>query len=298
MGQRTQTFLITPNVFKKVEHWLFRGDEAKMKAARNKIVSTDLGDLPTFRMKEGQSEEIVKVGFQTMAEAFGDELTTVISHHHQSLCGGEAVHLVYQVLEFCRNVTTVYNPFSLEHWQMKIVDLRTIPRFIDFIYGLLTVKHNHELARKIDSRSGFYHADFLNLKNRQIRHYFDRFQNDDGIFIIDTMECKYCFIDISTVENYTPTDAVTYYHRYYPTDENKLKDYYFKNYTESEIQAFLLKNRERLGIVTDMFKDYEVMTREDVARYFPQMYPRLGYKKPPALLVKPTLNFLDRFAGI
>ena len=192
----------------------------------------------------------------------------------------------------------VYNPLSPKHWQHKIVDLRAMPQFIDFVYGLLTVKHNHELAQKIHSCSGYNHAMFLNFKNTQMRHYFDRFQNDDGIFIIDTLECKYCFIDISTIETYTPTDAATYYNHYHPTEENKLRAYHFRNYTETELRALLVKNRERLAIIKDLFKDYEVMTREDIARYFPKMYPRLGYQKPPALLVKPPFNFWDRYAGL
>lgn len=219
MGMRTQTFLVTPNVFKKVEHWLFHGDKERMQAARKALINADLSNLPTFQMKAKDNQKLVEVELEAIAEAFGDELLTVLAHHHQSLYGGEAVHLVHHVLDFCKNVTDTYNPFSLRYWQLQMVDLRTLPRFVDFVYGLLTVKHDYQLAKDIDSCAGFSHASFLNLDHPQMRHYFDRYQNDEGIIIIDTIEQKYCFMDIIDVGNYQLVDAPTYYNRYYLTDE-------------------------------------------------------------------------------
>ena len=135
MGQRHQTFLIVPNVYKKVEDWLFNGDTYRMEEARKNADKKDDKDTQ-ITMKDGNRREFIEYDFAKIAETFGDEFTTVLAHHHQWLYGASAVATVQRVLEFTKRANKYSSPFNPHYWMNKMVDLRTIPWFLYFVNAI------------------------------------------------------------------------------------------------------------------------------------------------------------------
>lgn len=292
MGQRHQTFLIVPNVYKKVEDWLFNGDTYRMEEARKNADKE--GDKETqITMKDGNRREFIEYDFAKIAETFGDEFTTVLAHHHQWLYGASAVATVQRVLEFTKRANKYSSPFNPHYWMNKMVDLRTIPWFLDFVNAILTTKTNYDFLDKIGGEIGYDNCTFLNLENPKSRHYYDDFQNDDLVSVVDTIEKKYCFIDITQLPHLI-LSAPQYYERYYPRLKKDVDDYKLARVTDEELEKWLIQNQENFVFIENYFKDFNLMTKEDLVHYFPKMFRQLGYKKMPLLLRQQQQDFISR----
>jgi hypothetical protein len=98
---------------------------------------------------------------------------------------------------------------------------------------------------------------------------FDMGDNNDGITIIDTINNKYCFMNIFTypdsfnrpnlndvrgLPSMTPVDAETYVRAYYPKDVSSTR--------ENEVIEGLIKE----------FEGFELLTEKELKKDFPKVY--------------------------
>jgi hypothetical protein len=202
---------------------------------------------------------------------FGNEKTTILAFHHGWLFGGSAVVNAIDVLDFSDKETMAEynNPFNENYsFQCKFGKCR-VDNFIEKVTMLLNVKKNPLMPRGI----GIENFSLINgeciddkgkrIKERCYREDFTIGDNNDGITIIDTIERKYCFMniyeqdldkdncDVKILPKLQPCSAEEYLNAYYPPRRRKFD------------------NRKK---VLDLFKNYQVLTLDEVKKMYPSVY--------------------------
>jgi len=199
---------------------------------------------------------------------FGNGEFTVIALHHQWLYGRSAIVNVKNMFDITEQETaSSSNPFSKEVYTFNIED------YIRKVMTLVQVQFNPLHPRGI----GIEGMTFLNSENFDVNGKYDSRwdmrknpmlgDNNDGITIIDTIEKKYCLMNIfdpinledEGYEDYkgihllpseVPVSAIDYAKAYYPS------------------QTDIKENNE----VCDILKDYEVLTLTEIRKIFPGVF--------------------------
>jgi hypothetical protein len=124
---------------------------------------------------------------------------------------------------------------------------------------------------------------FLLDEYKEMSNHFDMGDNNDGITIIDTINNKYCFMNISTWGNeddersysasdlpvFTPVSAREYMKAYYPETPDELNSFQVNRDSTKELTA-----KENLTLnesIDKHFKNYKVLTLQEVNKLFPKM---------------------------
>jgi len=189
-------------------------------------------------------------------KALGNGKTTVIAIHHGWLYGRSAVVNLINIMDFTdEKIRANYNnPFfedmccnSYEEWVKKIM-------------MVIQVQPNKLHPRGLGIESMIY----LNDDEPNMREACDEGDNNDGITIIDTINRKYCFMNISeqdlnnensdvySLPSMTPVSASDYANAYYKKGGNRK--------------------------FTKPLDKYEVLSLSEVKNIFPKM---LAFKTQP-----------------
>ena len=195
-----------------------------------------------------------------MRKIFGSGKHTIIALHHQWLYGRSAVSVINHILNVTNTDTMneYNNPFG-ESYMIGSLD-----EYITDIMMLLQVQTDPRFPRGI----GIERMTFLNSEciddgkydsRWDMRLYFNIGDNNDGISIIDTIERKYCLMNISSQEigntsvsnlpSMIPCSAEDYVHSYYPQQEH--------------IRDNILS--------CSALKKYPILSIKEVSKMFPKM---------------------------
>lgn len=221
-----------------------------------------------------------------MKTLFGSKDFTILSYHNQWLYGRSALQSALNVLIHCSQFTKAqkvgenggyHTPFSKNGQAYQFADVDKLTQAVGFIMNYTARNTNF-----IDA--GISGAWF----EPEIRHDFTSGDNNDGITIIDTIENKYCFMNISEWKNrdegecchsasdlpyLTPVNAHDYVNAYYGESIDYVNSYHVeraveKGKTISDIVAIHAKDNNKL---VKQFKKYELLTVEDLCAMFPKL---------------------------
>ena len=190
---------------------------------------------------------------------FGSGKHTIIALHHSWLYGRSAVFNIKHILDITENMNDYTNPFANDYWVNNLDD------YIKDVMMLLQVQTNplHPRGTGIEKMT-FLNTECLDENGKydkgwDIRLNFTFGDNNDGISIIDTIERKYCLINIfsqyigennsSGLPSMLPSSAEDYVHCYYP-DEDQVRDNI---------------------LCCNQLKKYDILTLKEVSKLFPKM---------------------------
>jgi hypothetical protein len=200
---------------------------------------------------------------------FGNEKTTILAFHHGWLFGGSAVVNAIDILDFSDKETMAdyNNPFNENYAFQCMYGKCGVDNFIEKVTMLLNVKKNPLMPRGIGIEDFFLiNGECIDNKGKRnvkscFREDFTIGDNNDGITIIDTIERKYCFMNIYEQEvgadriyslpQLQPCSAEEYLNAYYPPRRKKFD------------------NRKK---VLALFKNYQVLTLDEVKKMYPSVY--------------------------
>jgi hypothetical protein len=190
---------------------------------------------------------------------FGSGKYTTIAIHHQWLYGRSAIFNIGHILNITKNMNDYNNPFSDDY------SFNSLDEYIKHVMMLLQVQTNPLHPRGIGiERMHFLNTDCIDDDGKYSRGWdmrldFRNGDNNDGISIIDTIERKYCLINIfnqyigennvSGLPSMLPSSAEDYAHCYY-SDKAEIRD---------NILACL------------PLKDYSLLSIKEVSKMFPKM---------------------------
>lgn len=195
-----------------------------------------------------------------MRKIFGSGKHTIIALHHQWLYGRSAVSVINHILNVTNpNTMNEYNnPFGESYM------IESLEKYIDDIMMLLQVQTDPKFPRGV----GIERMTFLNSECIDEGKYDSRWDmrldftmgdNNDGVSIIDTIERKYCLMNIfsqeigdtsvSNLPSMIPCSAEDYVDSYYPQEEN----------VRDNILCCL------------PLKHYGILTLKEVSKMFPKM---------------------------
>ena len=223
MGQRSQIFIKVRNPLKMERNYLSKEEKSKAR------------------------------------KIFGSGKYTIIALHHQWLYGRSAVFNIKHILDITENMNDYSNPFADDYSFNKLDD------YIKDVMMLLQVQTNplHPRGTGIE-RMTFLNDECLDENGKygnecDIRLNFTFGDNNDGISIIDTIERKYCLINIfsqdigengsSGLPSMLPSSAEDYVHCYYPNQDQV---------------------RDNI-ICCNQLKKYDILTLKEVSKLFPKM---------------------------
>lgn len=104
--------------------------------------------------------------------------------------------------------------------------------------------------------------------------------NNDGITIIDTIENKYCFMNIypdgsdraGSLPYLVPCTARQYVSAYYGETPETVSEYYIEKYAKKRTpQQIANKFKRENDKVVRQFKNFELLTVEDICAMFPKI---------------------------
>ena len=226
---------------------------------------------------------------------FGTDKTSILAFHHQWLFGITAAAVCYKILQeafrsehpqhiFSKEINGCPYPSNFNGNNDKIDGYKELVKAILFIQDNLQFAEN-------GARYGIQDAFFTNeecyndkgkLEYGDCRKDFRLGDNNDGIMIIDCITKKYCFMNIgfgdSSVKKLpelVPVSAGRYVRTYYPTTEKSLGNYAKKDECGNDCAKILKRlndNKGRVEFVIEQFKDFKVLSREEVAEIFPAVY--------------------------
>lgn len=285
MGQRHQCFIHMPNFSKS----FYKG-----KLEQN------------HEQESGKLTAYVELMTKKDADdkAFGEKDTTVLAWHHQWLYGRSAPLACLNVLDFLsltnkRDGST--NPFSTDYRG----DSDEPKDIVRDITSVLSLFRDVQLSPQTRG-AGIERFSFLNYEEPEMREDFTRGDNNDGIFIVDAITGKYCFMNISeqdkrntkvsALPTLTPCSAMEYIEAYYPSTmtagakahikwlqgkENRkyksdkgLTGAQLEEQIQSEVTKYEAELKENASInkkFAKRFKKYKILTLEEVAAMSPVM---------------------------
>lgn len=237
----------------------------------------------------GQRHQIYVKALNPYREAYGidkDEFKakygtgkyTIIAFHNQWLYGGSALLSALNFLEFNDGFTKEQrlgnddstkhrgdgNPFHYQGVRYKASrSVKYYEQMVTAIANLLT--QNTPFREK-----GWMGSFIINEDNdSDYRDSYELGDNNDGITLIDTIENKYCFMNIGYKEDDEENHSVSIYEPNVPlTAKQYLEAYYPKS--DSATQDDDLDN---FKLIT-RFNRYKLMTKGDVKKMFPKMFKK------------------------
>lgn len=229
---------------------------------------------------------------------FGRGKFTVIALHHQWLYGRSALGMASHILNVTNqeHVNEYNSPFGERYYGGRSIGKTPLEAYIDAVMMMLQTITDPKFPRG----TGIEGMHFLNTEclddngtyndRWDMRKYFDCGDNNDGITIIDTIEQKYCFMNIydqekdyhsaSSLPKLKPATAKEYVEAYYGVTKKTVNPYYIENLKEGEtiegvLEGFKKDNQEFI----DMLKDKQVLTIKEIVKMFPEMKEKLLIKK-------------------
>jgi hypothetical protein len=226
-------------------------------------------------------------------EEFGDNDTTVLAYHHQWLYGFSAVIQALHVLEFNRDANDYNSPFKDSGIRYGgIISRDDVDAWVNSVTGLLSV-FSHHLHRYVGTgRIGIERLHYLNKDESEMRENFDNGDNNDGITIIDTVSGKYCFMMLyeyqcedKGLEPYRILSAADYVRNfYYPTDPEKWSDYDKEQFPGKKMEAEVKRRKRILARIEKEYKDFPVLTAEELVKIWPNYSAHLQQKSNSVVL--------------
>lgn len=266
MGQRHQIYIRIPNPMKNKEF---------------------VEDLKNFDTEKKQ--------FSHAKRFFGTDKTSILAFHHQWLFGMTAAAVCHNILQ------EVFKSEHPQHIFSKEIDSCPYPTrfnsgtdkidgYKELVKAILFIQDNLQFAEN-GARYGIQDAFFTNeecyndkgkLEYGDCRKDFRIGDNNDGIMIIDCITKKYCFMNIGfgdssvmKLPELVPVSAGRYVRAYYPTTEKSLEKYVKEEECgndKTKIQELLTKHLYSVNFVIEQFKNFKVLSREEVAEIFPTVY--------------------------
>ena len=223
-------------------------------------------------------------------KVFGSGKYTVIALHHQWLYGRSApVNLLNMMLYTNQETMEHYsNPFGKDFYSNGE---STLKEYADSVMGMLQVQPNLLHPRGI----GKERMHFLNIDDPIMRKDFTMGDNNDGITIIDTIEKKYCMMNISDygdddneinqsasdLQVLLPVSAKEYMQAYYPETVKGFSEYYKEDNTTQELADMAKENiHENNKIVDEVLRSLTggVLTIPELKKIFPKYYKEKAKK--------------------
>jgi hypothetical protein len=213
------------------------------------------------------------------APILGTEETTILPFHNQWLFGRSALGSALGLLEFSSG-TTLKGKLSHDLYGNPLARVDYSPMSIESRISKIEFILNY-IPKDTDWLNQGFNTSFF-LKDEPImRENFEMGDNNDGITIIDTLENKYCFMNINDYEiertginslpYQIPVSAETYVKAYYGETEEALSNYYLENHTPEQIVKYLKDNIRINRGLYKRFKKFPVLTLEEIALMFPKM---------------------------
>lgn len=250
MGQRFQVFIRTYNPAKQLENSF-------------KNYGTEYWNKNRIE----RDQELRKI--ERYKQAFGTDEFCVEVFHHSWLYGRASLISGANVLNFIENAGEHDNPFKKNSGMNSIDTVKSI----QYVLSMFT----NRLAQKI-GRCGIEPFRLLNFTDHSISHDFTLGDNNDGILIIDSINSKYCFLNIggdSTINQLPllePVPAERYVKLYYPECPEDSSTANFKGKSDLEITEIYINNKRLNRLFTKPFKEVKVLTTDELRVMFPASY--------------------------
>lgn len=235
-----------------------------------------------------------KVGSSTeLKNAFKDFKSDkiILPFHNQWLYGRSALLSAYNVLSHTSKVsvndkigktTDNYStPFSIGGQRHNFA---TKGLYISAITNIMNYVNDVNPATNVGFLTSYY------LGDESVDYCFDYTlgDNNDGVTIIDTVNNRYCFMNIDDYDRsymkpgelhydildrapFTPLSAHEYVTAYYGETEETLNPYHLKG---RKADVLLKKHIRDNNFFVRKLNKFEVMTMEQVKELFPKMAPR------------------------
>lgn len=192
---------------------------------------------------------------------FGSGKYTIIALHHQWLYGRSAVCMVNHIFSITnpKTMNDYNNPFG-ENYSFETLDM-----YINHLMMMIQVQSNPTFPRGTGiERMHFLNSECIDENDKytsewDMRLNFTDGDNNDGVSIIDTIERKYCLMNISyheknsncvySLPSMTPCSAEDYVNAYYSEKEHLVDNIKY----------------------CIPFKHYEVLTINEIDKMFPKM---------------------------
>ena len=190
---------------------------------------------------------------------FGSGKHTIIAIHHQWLYGRSAVYNIKHILNLTENMNEYTNPFSEGY------SFCSLEEYIKDVMTLLQVQTNplHPRGTGIE-RMIFLNSECIDENGKydskwDIRLNFTYGDNNDGISIIDTIERKYCLMNISSYD--AEYNSVNRLQSMLPYSAD---DYVNCYYSESE------HVRDNI-LCCNQLKRFPILNLKEIQKMFPKM---------------------------
>lgn len=198
-----------------------------------------------------------------LRKIFGRGKFSIVAIHHQWLFGRSAIGIIRNIFDVSNPETLgSSNPFNPEGYIFNDSN-----GFVEELMQLITTQCNPDFPRG----TGIEKMIFLNSESMDYTKDFTLGDNNDGISIIDTIERKYCLMNIYSqntdeekrnnvddLPSLVPVSALDYVNVYYPEDPEK------DDRKNDEIQKENIR-------VAEWLKDYELLTLKEIKKLAPNM---------------------------
>jgi hypothetical protein len=190
---------------------------------------------------------------------FGRGDTTIIGFHHQWLYGRSAVVKLGEILTLSNpsNMNGYENPFSSDFSSIYDLD-----NYIKRVTSMVSVSFDSVSPRGY----GIERFNFLNEDESWVLERFDYGDNNDGITIIDTIERKYCMMNINTPYDDDNSD-VYLLPQYEPCTSKQYVDAYYPNHKRDNnkfikgSKGYSILSKNEILLMFPKFDCYQVVTK-------------------------------------
>lgn len=209
---------------------------------------------------------------------FGSKNYSVLPFHNQWLYGATAVSLMASIMNEALRAKGVNHPFSPDFnnnmpYRTDLHNHKSGYGYVEMVGKIVNYQSNIELAEiagRFGYEKGFYVGDeyFDYTKNsgikrchKDVQFDFTNGDNNDGVTIIDTINQKYCFINIFNEQDVGREDV----HELPPMQPVSWLDYLKAYYPDNkEIHEGFKKHLKHL--------ENRVLTKDELMKYFPNSY--------------------------
>jgi hypothetical protein len=242
-----------------------------------------------------------KVEIANLKKEFGTGEFAILGYHNQWLYGRSALENCLRLLFFAKQfsreskvsskVFDGYNsPICPNGIKSNFTNVKDLTTAIGIVMNFQAVKSDWLEAGFNSSR----------YEGAELNHDFTIGDNNDGIHIVDMVERKYCFMNISRYKSsdnslchsasdlpyLVPVDAKAYVAAYYGETLETCNPYYFeraekelKDYTGGDKEAKIAEAKAKIindniktnGKIVKKFKGFELLTIDEIKAMFPKM---------------------------
>jgi len=237
MAQRFQGFISMANPTKNIA-----------KKLKNKNLFLD-------NMKEYVD---LKNEVKAFAGMYGEKANIIVAFHHQWLYGRSALLSALTILEVNKGLDESRNFFSKNYSSYGCDDsINDFKAPIKHLFNFLKYKTDG-----LSKHTRISIENYTNLNEDEggidFTKDFTIGDNNDGIYIVDTKTNKYCFMNIDDTN-----------------DLPKMKPLTASEYVKSYYPETVEKNKEINAEFIERFKEFKVLTMDEVIQLFPEMESRL-----------------------